>query len=58
MVDLVRVLAGAVFATQQRVIGERFILEHFDALAAARFVFRRLRHRIQLRGLVLANGNG
>lgn len=53
MVDLVRVLAGAVFAAQQRMIGERFILEHFDAFAAARFVFRCFRHRIQLSGLVL-----
>lgn len=53
MVDFVRVLARTVFAAQQRMIGKRLILHHLDALSAARLVFRRLGHRIQLCHLVL-----
>lgn len=53
VVDLVRVLAGTVFAAQQRVVGERLILQHLDALAAARLILRCLGHRVQLRYLVL-----
>lgn len=56
VVDLVRVLAGTVFAAQQRVVGERLILQHLDALAAARLILRCLGHRVQLRYLVLQNG--
>lgn len=53
VIDLVRVLAGAVFAAQQRIVGERLVLLHLDALAAARLILRRLGHRVELRGLVL-----
>lgn len=53
MVDFVRVLARTVFPAQQRMVGERLILDHLDALAAARLVLRRLSHGVQLRHLVL-----
>lgn len=53
VVYFVGVLAGRVLAAEQRVVGERLVLQHLDALAAARVLLRRLSHAEQLRHLVL-----
>lgn len=39
--------------TQQWVVGEGFIFEHFYSLSASGFIFGHLRHRVELCNLIL-----
>lgn len=53
MVYLVCVLAGIVFAAEQRVIVERFVLQHLDTFTAARVILGGLSNTVQLGHLIL-----
>lgn len=57
VVYLVGVLAGAMLAVEQRLIGEGLVGHHFYAFAAARLTLAHLCHAVQLPYVVLCGGD-